>query len=215
MNADWRDFGTFAPENGRRKCKWFSYVGNTHLSILLRPNCILQEANQLSFVTSISIGDTLKKIKKSINVKYKWPNDIILNNKKVGGVIIETSSHVNKKIQWIIIGIGVNIIKYPYLKNNKLKATSLVNEKIHVNNDYFINLFLKVFFENFFLWKKNGFNFVKKKWILNLYKKNNNIVIKYKNKYVKGKLLNLLFNGGVQLKINNKIKEVFFGDQVI
>ena len=48
-----------------------------------------------------------------------------------------------------------------------------------------------------------------------MYKKNNNIVIKYKNKYVKGKLLNLLFNGGVQLKINNKIKEVFFGDQVI
>ena len=67
---------------GRRNTKWFSYNGNVHLSILLKPKCQINEVNQLSFVTSISLGDTLKKIKENINVKYKWPNDILLNKKK-------------------------------------------------------------------------------------------------------------------------------------
>ena len=61
---------------GRRKTKWFSYKGNMHLSILLKPNCFLNVVNQLSFVSAITIGDTLKKIKKNIKFNYKWPNDI-------------------------------------------------------------------------------------------------------------------------------------------
>ena len=68
---------------GRRNTKWFSYPGNLHLSILLKPKCKLETVNQLSFLTSISIGETLKKKKKNINIKYKWPNDILLNKKKI------------------------------------------------------------------------------------------------------------------------------------
>ena len=49
---------------GRRNTKWFSYPGNLHLSILLKPKCKLETVNQLSFLTSISIGETLKKKKK-------------------------------------------------------------------------------------------------------------------------------------------------------
>ena len=54
---------------GRRNTKWFSYPGNLHLSILLKPRCNLEVVNQLSFLTSISIGETLKKKRKSIKIK--------------------------------------------------------------------------------------------------------------------------------------------------
>ena len=105
---------------GRRKTKWFSYKGNIHLSFLLKPKCKINEINQLSFMASISIGEALKKIKNNINIKYKWPNDIILNKKKIGGIIIETSSYINKKVKWVIIGIGLNLKKSP----NLLQANS-------------------------------------------------------------------------------------------
>ena len=199
---------------GRRNTKWFSYNGNVHLSILLKPKCQINEVNQLSFVTSISLGDTLKKIKENINVKYKWPNDILLNKKKIAGILLETSSHFNKKIKWVIIGIGLNIQKSPRLNKKEFDATSLKKEKIYIEKDNFINLFLDKFFANYELWKKKGFSFIKKDWLSNIYQVNNKIIVKYKNNYIKGKIVNLLINGGIKLKTSKEIKEIFYGDQV-
>ena len=199
---------------GRRNAKWFSYKGNIHLSILVKPKCSINEVNQLSFMTSISLGDTLKKIKSNINIKYKWPNDILLNKKKIAGVIVETSSFVNKKIKWVIIGIGLNIKKSPNLNTKEFKITSLNKEKIYVRKDDFIDSFLQRFFRNYEFWKKKGFNFIKKNWISNVYKKNNKIVVKYQNNYIKGKILDLLINGGIKLKTSKETKELFYGDQI-
>ena len=199
---------------GRRNAKWFSYKGNIHLSILVKPKCSINEVNQLSFMTSITLGDTLKKIKSNINIKYKWPNDILLNKKKIAGVIIETSSFINKKIKWAIIGIGLNIKKSPNLNTKEFKITSLNKEKIYVRKDDFIDLFLQRFFRNYEFWKKKGFNFIKKDWISNVYKKNNKIVVKYQNNYIKGKILDLLINGGIKLKTSKETKELFYGDQI-
>jgi len=199
---------------GRRNAKWFSYKGNIHLSILVKPKCSINEVNQLSFMTSITLGDTLKKIKSNINIKYKWPNDILLNKKKIAGVILETSSFENKKIKWVIIGIGLNIKKSPNLNTKEFKITSLNKEKIYVKKDDFINSFLQRFFRNYEFWKKKGFNFIKKDWISNVYKKNNKIVVKYQNNYIKGKILDLLINGGIKLKTSKETKELFYGDQI-
>ncbi len=199
---------------GRRNAKWFSYKGNIHLSILVKPKCSINEVNQLSFMTSITLGDTLKKIKSNINIKYKWPNDILLNKKKIAGVIIETSSFVNKKIKWVIIGIGLNIKKSPNLNTKEFKITSLNKEKIYVRKDDFIDSFLQRFFRNYEFWKTKGFNFIKKNWISNVYKKNNKIVVKYQNNYIKGKILDLLINGGIKLKTSKETKELFYGDQI-
>ena len=199
---------------GRRNAKWFSYKGNIHLSILVKPKCSINEVNQLSFMTSITLGDTLKKIKSNINIKYKWPNDILLNKKKIAGVIVETSSFVNKKIKWVIIGIGLNIKKSPNLNTKEFKITSLNKEKIYVRKDDFIDSFLQRFFRNYESWKKKGFNFIKKNWISNVYKKNNKIVVKYQNNYIKGKILDLLINGGIKLKTSKETKELFYGDQI-
>ena len=199
---------------GRRNTKWFSYKGNIHLSILLKPKCKINEVNQLSFMTSMSLGDTLKKIKNNVNIKYKWPNDILLNKKKIAGVLIETSSHINKKIKWVIIGIGLNIKKSPNLNKKEFKITSLNKEKIYIEKDNFIDSFLQNFFINYEFWKKKGFNFIEKNWISNIYKINNKIIVKYQNNYIKGKVVNLLINGGIKLKINKETKEIFYGDQI-
>ena len=199
---------------GRRKSKWHSYVGNIHLSIFTTPDCNVNRVNQLSFLTSISIGQTLKKIKKNINFFYKWPNDIIFKKKKVGGVLIETSSS-RDKIKWAIIGIGINLKNHPTLSKSSYQATSFYNENIIINKEEFIKIFLKIFFKNYNKWKLNGFKFVKKKWLSNIYKDNNKIKIMDKNKIVIGKLSSISSNGSLLLKINKKIREFSFGDQII
>ena len=62
--------------------------------------------------------------------------------------------------------------------------------------------------------KKKGFSFIKKDWLSNIYQVNNKIIVKYKNNYIKGKIVNLLINGGIKLKTSKEIKEIFYGDQV-
>ena len=199
---------------GRRNTKWFSYNGNIHLSILIKPNCILSKINQLAFVTSISIGEVIKKISKKKEIKYKWPNDILLNKRKLAGVLIETSSNI-KKIKWAVIGVGVNIKKHPNFKNNNFLATSLNKEKIFIEKKVLINLFVSNFFKNYSIWKKNGFSQFKNKWVSKLYNTKNAIIIKYHDKINKGKFLNLYDDGSLKLLVDNKVKKFSFGDQII
>ena len=199
---------------GRRNAKWFSYKGNIHLSILVKPKCSINEVNQLSFMTSITLGDTLKKIKSNINIKYKWPNDILLNKKKIGGILVETSTYLNKNIKWVIIGVGLNLIKFPKLKKKEFQITSLEKEKIYINKEDFIDSFLEIFFKNYESWKKKGFNFIKKKWMSSMFKKKDKVIVKYQNNYIKGKILDLLINGGIKLKTSKETKELFYGDQI-
>ena len=200
---------------GRRNTIWHSYNGNVHLSIFLRPDCLIKQVNQLSFLTSISINQTLKQFKNRNKIQYKWPNDMLLNERKFAGILLETSLNSNKKINWVIIGVGVNLKKYPQLKKEMFKATSLHKENILIDRDNFIKDFLEIFFKNFEKWKKSGFKFIKKDWLSNVYKKRGIIIVKKGNQYIKGKLINLLTNGSIKIKSNKKMKEIYFGDQII
>jgi len=75
-----------------------------------------------------------------------------------------------------------------------------------------ISVILLVF--NYEFWEKKGFNFIKKSWISNVYKVNNKIIVKYKNNCIKGKIVDLLINGGIKLKTRKETKEIFYGDQI-
>ena len=200
---------------GRRNTKWHSYSGNIHLSILIKPNCQLMKVNQLSFLTCLSLGEILKNLVKKKKISYKWPNDILLNKKKISGIIIETSSNIRSKVTWVIIGIGINISKYP--KNNKIQfpATSLSDERIFVEKDFILKLFIKNFFKNYLYWKKNGFAKIKRKWLFSLYKEKNKIIVKSNNQIYKGIFVNLSNDGNLKLLINKKIKIFSFGNQLV
>ena len=156
-----------------------------------------------------------KEFSKKKKISYKWPNDILINKKKISGIIIETSSNIRSKVTWAIIGIGINISKYP--KNNKIQfpATSLSDERIFVEKDFILKLFIKNFFKNYLYWKKNGFAKIKRKWLFNLYKEKNKIIVKSNNQIYKGIFVNLSNDGNLKLLINKKIKIFSFGNQLV
>ena len=88
---------------GRNEKKWNSPKGNLYFSFgFTRHNLI----NGLSVKVGLIVAESLQQILKK-NVLLKWPNDIFYLNKKVGGILVETSSINN--IFKIVIGIGVNL----------------------------------------------------------------------------------------------------------
>ncbi|MCM8756805.1 MAG: biotin--[acetyl-CoA-carboxylase] ligase [Candidatus Omnitrophica bacterium] len=76
-----------------------------YVSFLFRPKRTLQEIFLLGIVVALA---TVKSLKGILPLTIKWPNDIVIGNKKIGGVLVETESF-NKIPEFVIVGLGINV----------------------------------------------------------------------------------------------------------
>jgi BirA family transcriptional regulator, biotin operon repressor / biotin---[acetyl-CoA-carboxylase] ligase len=106
---------------GRRGRAWVSPPGNLHMSIVVR-DVDGAAAGQLSYVSALAVGDAVGPA-----ASFKWPNDILLNGKKAGGILIEAESAQNRLIG-LVVGIGVNNLHAP--ENTEFPATSLAAARL-------------------------------------------------------------------------------------
>lgn len=105
---------------GRMERKWISPKGGIYFSLLLRPNFLLiQRVPQITLLIALAC---LKGIKKATGVKcsVKWPNDIFLKGKKLGGILCEVNAEMDK-VNFVVVGVGLNV----NTKDLPVNATSL------------------------------------------------------------------------------------------
>lgn len=92
---------------GRLGKPWFSPPGvNVHLSVLLKPPVQLAEVRLLSLIGSLAVADALATY--SISAQVKWPNDVLVADRKIAGVLTEVQTH-DTTVTHLILGIGVNV----------------------------------------------------------------------------------------------------------
>ena len=112
---------------GQRGNQWSSEAGkNLTFSIVLKPS-FLNASDQfyLNIIASLAVQRTLdKQVDDGVSVKVKWPNDILINDKKVTGILIENTLSGNT-IQWSVVGFGINVNQR---KSEFTKATSVFQE---------------------------------------------------------------------------------------
>ncbi|MBB3700360.1 biotin--[acetyl-CoA-carboxylase] ligase [Flammeovirga yaeyamensis] len=103
---------------------------NITLSFLLHPNFLqAQEQFNLNIAVSLAVFDTFSKLLNGEDIKIKWPNDLIINNKKVGGILIENYI-VGKNISHSVIGIGLNINQTGFSGNFSATSLFLLTDRI-------------------------------------------------------------------------------------
>ena len=138
---------------GRVNRKWeMETNASLAMSILLKPQIRLEEASKLSLLTSATVFKVLNSFVN--NVMIKWPNDIVINRKKVCGILLE--SIISNKVDALIIGIGININNESFPEQISQKATSIYIETNEENNiEIIIDEILK-WFEYFFQEFQNG-----------------------------------------------------------
>lgn len=113
---------------GRHGRKWISKRGNLFVSLILRPNCTPLRALQFSFVSALAIRDMIVPYLFNPNsIKLKWPNDVLINGRKISGILLETSTPARGNVEWLVIGSGVNLVHHPGLNSN-FPSTSLEDE---------------------------------------------------------------------------------------
>ncbi|BAW30949.1 MAG TPA: biotin--[acetyl-CoA-carboxylase] ligase [Methanothermobacter sp.] len=91
---------------GRRGKKWISPRGGIWMSIILRPDIPPAEAPHLTLITGVAVAKTLKR-EFGLDVGIKWPNDILIGEKKVCGILTEAHARFNT-IEYIVVGIGID-----------------------------------------------------------------------------------------------------------
>jgi len=99
---------------GRLGRHWQSTAGNLHASIILRPDCSLQAAAQLSLLAGVALADSL--VSEGLDdrsIKLKWPNDVLIDGAKVAGILLESAGDKRGRLTYVILGIGVNLVWSP------------------------------------------------------------------------------------------------------
>lgn len=90
---------------GQRGHQWYSAIGGLYLSYALAPNIPVSESFQLTIRTAWGIATTLNAL--GIPVQLKWLNDLVINRRKLGGILTETK--VNQGIVTkAVVGVGIN-----------------------------------------------------------------------------------------------------------
>ena len=197
---------------GRRGKKWESPANlNIYLSFAWNSSLKPTELEGLSLCTAVAISQDLKPLLNE-ELKIKWPNDLFLSKKKVGGILVETFS--NKKRTGIVVGVGLNVLMSAQEQVSiDQDWTSL---SLHFGKDFDRNLIAGLILESLFTLKSNfeakGFSFYKNDFEkLNLLK-NKKCLVKFGGKTKNGFVDGVTDKGELIFKENGEIYNLRFGE---
>ncbi len=159
--------GAAAQSSGRGRLGrvWVSEKGNLYASLMIRLHEKPENMMALPFLVALAVRQALIKSGATEDkILCKWPNDILLNKKKVAGVLIESSIGTDGYIDYIIIGIGTNLTLYPL--DSEFPATSFAKETRHFiePEDYFMHL-ADAFNVQWHAWLQFGFEPIRQDWL--------------------------------------------------
>ena len=101
---------------GSRGRGWVSVAGNLHLSVLLHELAPLAEAGGYALLAGLALIEALDPLRPAAaTLTLKWPNDVLCNGGKLGGVLIETAADPSGRLAWLVLGFGANLRVAPEL----------------------------------------------------------------------------------------------------
>lgn len=205
---------------GRLSRNWFSPKGvNVYISILFRPKILVQNSPVFTFLASLALSETFDNYK--VQSQIKWPNDILINNKKVAGVLTEMKSS-NNLVEFIVVGIGVNLnlskkeIK-ERLREVSNSTTSLFEELgKFIDREIFISELLKNLDDIYLIFKRQGIDYIVARWACRWGHLNERVKLDVDGKIIEG-IARKVDNCGYLYveKSNGNLEKIIAGDIII
>jgi len=192
---------------GRLNRKWFSSKGGLWFTLILKPGTPPPLSYIYNFAASLSLSTSLKRLF-DVNVNVKWPNDILLDGKKLVGLLSEMETR-GDMVEFINIGIGINVNNQP--QKYEPKAISL---KDVLNKTVSRRLILETFLDNF----KNRIQIIDCQNIIELWKEQTSTIgsqvrIETISDIFEGLAVDVDESGALMVKDKTgKIKKIIYGD---
>ena len=203
---------------GRSGKQWESPLGGVWLSIVLNPQPNQTELPLITLATGVAVAKTLEKMGIE-NPEIKWPNDVMINGKKVCGILTEAITHLNT-IETVIIGVGINVNidmeKFPrHLRNTTTTLKEELGEKCAEHA--VIATFLEEFEKISELFNHEGYEIILKEWRKHSYSIGKNVEVRmpFKKSY-NGYVIGINKQGALIIeKKDGTLKKVISGECII
>lgn len=196
---------------GRRSRAWESGAGNLLCTLLLNPGVGAPEAAKLSFLAALCVGETLDHfLGGSLRIRYKWPNDVLLDGRKVAGILLE--SITDRDTAWLSIGIGINLAQHP--EGALYPATSLAAAGVMPPSPHAALEVLAARFDEWLShWRKEGFFPVKAAWLARAARMGEAIEVRLDKETLPGIFTALDESGALVLTLaDNTVRLISAGD---
>ena len=199
---------------GRHGNEWVSPMGNLYISLLLRPLCKADKAGQMAFVTALALSDAIGAVIKDGHKKtLKWPNDILVDGRKISGILLESKLDKHGRVDYLIIGTGVNIFAPP---EGAEGLDRIKSERLAVNT--FRDLYLEKLQGRYISWQEQGFGPVRDEWLKQAHGLNETMKIRLPEISYEGIFRGIDENGVLLAEIDGQPRnftsgEVHFGDK--
>ena len=197
---------------GRLGRSWLAEPGDNLLfSVIIRPTFNSDKLGFLSFFAAAAIADAIEAVT-ALRCETKWPNDVLLHNRKFCGILME-SAFQSTALAYVIMGIGVNVNQQKFLGNLAGTATSLRNEcnREFDRNDLFCKIMssLESMFRDV---KKGDFSAVLMKWKARATIFGQRISLTQGAEVIDGTAIDLAADGGLLVETETGRRVLYAGD---
>ena len=187
---------------GQRNRVWESEKGKNLLASFIFDKPKIDDSFLINIVSSLSLVDMLSEL--CINdISIKWPNDILINNRKIAGILIENIFFGNK-IKSTIVGFGINVNQI-YFPDYMPKATSILLEEKNITPQHLLDHFIPLFEKRYFQ-AITGDDLLSQYYNL-LYAKNKRIKMKINEVILDVVIVGVSKEGKLILDINGQLSE--------
>ncbi len=193
---------------GRHGNQWAAPMGNLYISFLLRPDCSASDAGQVAFIVALALSKAMDDyIDTDAHQKtLKWPNDILIDGKKVSGILLE-SEITNGHCDYLVVGIGVNILVAPE-ERICLDAVKKKQIPIHPFRDRVL-AYMSDYMDG---WRAHGFGPIREEWLKQAHGMDAPMSIRLPEVTYSGIFKGLDEQGGLMAEIDGQIKRFTSGD---
>jgi len=198
---------------GRIGRHWFSpkYKG-IYLSLILRPDILPNSTPLLTLLCAVSICEAIKN-ETGLDTQIKWPNDLLMHNKKIGGILTELNAEMDTT-HFVVVGIGINV-------NNDKKAliegaTSLKEQtKEEINRINLIQEILRRIEANYLYFQQKGSAQIIEKWRLNSATLGRRVKVVCQKAHLEGEAQDIDTDGGLLIRQDSGLMEKVMAGDII
>lgn len=191
----------FMTYHGSRLTRVFHSPKHTGIwmSLILKPDLPLYKAPQFTLIAAVAVAEAIRDTA-GVTPEIKWPNDLLINGKKITGILTELQAD-SDRIHSIIIGIGVNVNQQSFPEELSGIATSLAIEKGEtVPRAQLVQAILKNLERYYEEYMENGFAAIKVKWESLAVSIGRHITARTANGSIRGKALGITDEGVLKLE---------------
>jgi BirA family transcriptional regulator, biotin operon repressor / biotin---[acetyl-CoA-carboxylase] ligase len=184
---------------GRQGRQWHSPPGNLPMSILLRPDRVAAETAQLSFAAALAVGEAVAPLLPDpASLRYKWPNDVLVDGAKLAGILLESSSS-GGAVAYLVVGIGINIAAAP--TKTETPATSLAALGAgKISSREMMACVAGRFLDWYMIWKDEGFAPLREAWLKRAHGLGSEIRVRHARTELRGRFVDLDPDGALVLE---------------